>query len=174
MGSFVQQLPALLGIVIGAMASYVVGNAAAKAHWRREQSTRWDKPRADAYVDYGHAVKHMARVAHRICAARALGPKVQPLDPDVGIELLAAADAERSMKWERVLLLGDDQTVEAGNAYHMLVWRLEQVARGNEAPFDDWEALLGFRSETPARPSTGPRGAISAYVTPKASGRLFG
>ena len=57
MSGFTQQLPALIGVVIGASTSYLVGAAIERARWRREQWARWDEKRAQAYAEYSHAVK---------------------------------------------------------------------------------------------------------------------
>jgi hypothetical protein len=47
----------LLGVVIGAMASYLAGAAAERRRWRREAQIRWDTKRLDAYAGYANAVK---------------------------------------------------------------------------------------------------------------------
>ena len=66
MASFVQQLPALIGVVIGASASYLAGAATERARWRREQASRWDEKRAQAYADYGYAIKNVYVQCRRI------------------------------------------------------------------------------------------------------------
>jgi hypothetical protein len=54
-----QQLPALIGVVIGALASFLAGAASERTRWRPERSSRWDERRAQAYADYGYAVKNV-------------------------------------------------------------------------------------------------------------------
>lgn len=56
MSGITRQLPALIGVVVGALASYLAGAASERARWRREQSARWDDRRAQAYAEYGYAV----------------------------------------------------------------------------------------------------------------------
>jgi hypothetical protein len=59
MANVVQQLPALIGVVVDALASYLVGSATERRRWQRQQPTRWDEKRAQAYVEYGNAVKNV-------------------------------------------------------------------------------------------------------------------
>lgn len=68
--SFREQLPALIGAVIGAAATYAVTSAAERSRWRREQSVRWDDRRALAYSEYGFAIKKVIAIAVRISAYR--------------------------------------------------------------------------------------------------------
>jgi xanthine/uracil permease len=42
MASVVQQLPVLIGVAVGALASYLVTSATERARWQRQQATRWD------------------------------------------------------------------------------------------------------------------------------------
>jgi hypothetical protein len=52
--SFVQQLPALIGVLVGALATYAATSAAERARWRRTQSVRWDDKRLTAYAEDAH------------------------------------------------------------------------------------------------------------------------
>lgn len=68
-----QQLPALVGVVIGAGASYLAGAASERTRWRRERSSRWDERRAQAYADYGYAVKNVYVTSTRAAELRQQG-----------------------------------------------------------------------------------------------------
>ena len=59
MASVVQQLPVLIGVGVGALASYLVTSATERARWQRQQATRWDDKRAQVYAAYGYAVKNV-------------------------------------------------------------------------------------------------------------------
>ena len=129
--SVVQQLPALIGVVIGAFGSYLVGSVTERARWRREQSSRWDDRRAQAYAEYGYAVKNVyiqcARLA-RLQAEEADGG--QAAAPEA-LSQLGALTAERTAKWELVLLLGDPETIAAARRWHRRIWQVELLARGD-------------------------------------------
>jgi hypothetical protein len=143
MNALLQQLPTLIGVLVGAGASFLATSAGERARWRRAQATRWDKRRVDAYAEYGHAVKNMIYIATRIAAFRGHHQVLHPLPPDEGLQLLATADQERGAKWETVLLLGNPATVAAARDWHRSVWRLEHFAQGRAGVEDDWnEAVL--------------------------------
>jgi hypothetical protein len=48
--TFLQQLPALIGVVVGALATWVVTSAAERSKWHRDQSVRWDEKKLTAYA----------------------------------------------------------------------------------------------------------------------------
>ena len=73
MHALLQQLPALVGVVIGALASYLAGAATERARWRRQHAARWDASRMEAYASYALTVKTFILIANRISASRNLG-----------------------------------------------------------------------------------------------------
>lgn len=138
----VNQAPVLLGVVVGALGSYVTTAATERARWKRALDSRWDDRRVDAYASYAQSVKRMIHIAQRIAAARGLAGDSEPLAPtQENLDLLAAAEAERGRQWETVLLLGHPQTVAAGRNWHELAWRLEWYARERlTGSSSDWQA----------------------------------
>jgi hypothetical protein len=79
---------------------------------------RWDDKRLSAYAEYALALKKVISIAVRLAAHRGIHPDVDVLPPDEGMPALAAAEAERTIKWEGVLLLGSEQVVIAGRKWH--------------------------------------------------------
>jgi hypothetical protein len=75
-----QQLPALIGVVIGALASYLAGAATERARWRRERSSRWDEKRAQAYAEYGYAIKNVYVQCMRAAGIRFQGTQGADID----------------------------------------------------------------------------------------------
>jgi hypothetical protein len=131
--AFLQQLPALLGVVVGAFATYAATSTAERARWRRSQAVRWDSLRLAAYAEYAHAVKKVSSIAVRVAAHRGIHQDIGALSPEEGLPALAGAEEERTIKWESVLLLGTDKTVVAARAWHESVTRLQRIASGVEA-----------------------------------------
>ncbi|MFC0430794.1 hypothetical protein [Kutzneria buriramensis] len=84
MQAFVQQLPALLGVLVGALASYTATSAAERARWRRAQSVRWDDKRLTAYAEYAHAVKKVISISVRLAAHRGVHRDIDALPPEEG------------------------------------------------------------------------------------------
>jgi hypothetical protein len=131
MHELVNQLPTLLGVIVGAAGSYLASAAGERARWRRTQGTRWDDKRADAYAAYGRAIKQMINLSQRLAAGRGIGGSGEPLAATQdNLEALAAAEAVRGNVWETVLLLGDPSTIAAARHWQEQVWRLEWFARG--------------------------------------------
>ena len=124
------QLLVLLGVIVGALGSYLTTSATERARWKRAQDSRWDDRRVEAYASYAQSVKRMIIIAQRIAAGRGLWADSEALAPtQVNLDLLAAAEAERASQWETVLLLGHPKTVAAARNWHEHAWRLELYAR---------------------------------------------
>lgn len=60
----------LAGVALGAAGSYWTSSAGDRQRWHRQQQSRWDLHRKDAYVEYGYAVKSVSEVSKRMAAAR--------------------------------------------------------------------------------------------------------
>jgi hypothetical protein len=157
MASFIQQLPALIGVVIGASASYLAGAATERARWRREQATRWDEKRAQAYADYGYAIKNVYVQCRRIADNhrglgggyrgpggnyRGQGARSKSFNYAEAISELGQLTDERTAKWESVLLLGSPETITAARTWHRRAWHVELFARGERTDAAEWKALL--------------------------------
>jgi hypothetical protein len=139
----VQQLPALVGVAVGAIATYATTSLGERTRWRRERDVRWDEARMRAYAEYGDAVKKVTHLASRIAAGRGLPHSVEPLAPDTqAMETLSNVGGDRARAWEPVLLLGDPETVAAARAWHQAVWRLEWYAAGRLTAADQWEPAM--------------------------------
>ena len=139
----VQQLPALVGVALGATAGYVTTSLADRSRWRRARDERWDAARMQAYSDFGNAVKRVFDLATRIAAGRGIQHAVQPLTPDDdSAAALTEAEGARARAWESVLLLGDPVTVDAARAWWHEVWRFVWFARGWLSDSEHWSGAL--------------------------------
>ena len=135
------QLLVLLGVIVGALGSYLTTSVTERTRWKRALDSRWDDRRVEAYASYGQSVKQMIMIASRIAAGMGLWADTEPLAPtQVNLGLLAAAEAERASQWETVLLLGHPKTVAAARNWHEHAWRLEAYARGRlTGSASDWQ-----------------------------------
>ncbi|WP_406079840.1 hypothetical protein [Micromonospora sp. NBC_00858] len=164
MGTLLTQLPALLGVLVGALGTILATSLADRARWRRSQSIRWDERRLDAYVEYAHAIKESHAVALRMTADHRPGSHSHPIDREDGLTRLAEADARRTIVWENLLLLGDEPTVAAAAVWRDAVWQVERLARGIVDPPPDIAVMLTRVNEARdayyrmARRSLGVRG----------------
>jgi len=170
MAGVVQQLPALLVVVVGVLASYVVGAATERARWRREQAAWRADQRVQAYANYGYAIKDVYVQCRRAFALRS-----QPADGDRAayrdaLDELGKLTHERTAKWEPVLLLGSPETVAAGHAWHRRVYQVELFARGERTDTGQWDHVLDdviacrSRFYAAARKDLGIEGELPAGV----------
>ncbi|MER6114021.1 hypothetical protein [Streptomyces hirsutus] len=133
------QLFTLIGVLVGAAASYVGGALMERARWRRQLSTRWDERRLESYLRYADAIKRFTSLAGRLAAGKGLFDLPQPLAQEAGLTMLADAELERGYAFEAVLLMGDAETISAARALQRHAWVLEQFARDQRSGTpEDW------------------------------------
>ena len=140
--SLVDQLPALIGVVVGAGLSFTSTSFVERGRWRRSQAVRWDERKLAAYAEFGNAVKDMVLLANRIAAGRELNEHPQPLEPsERNLTALAEAAAKCSLLSEQLRLLADEDTITASRAMNHRAYRLEWFAYGRvEGGPDAWAA----------------------------------
>lgn len=147
MNDFVNQLPALIGVVIGAGASYLATSAGAKAQWARSERARWQDKRIQVYAEYGNAVKRMYELSKRVCADRGLPTTAPPISVDQGLTELSLASLRRAELWEALLLLGDPAVIEAARDWHVTIWRMEAFAFGQLTDPVHWRETVSTADE---------------------------
>ncbi|MFF6997673.1 hypothetical protein ACFY93_22310 [Streptomyces sp. NPDC008313] len=141
------QLSALIGVVVGAAMSYLVGALHERARWRREQGARWDGLLLEAYGDYGRAVKECVVAYQRLASDRGLTPDSAPGTGDA-LEDAAQAELRRAATTEPLRLLAGPDAAAAVRELNDAVWHLEWLARGRlAADAAAWEQAYGaYRS----------------------------
>ncbi len=124
------QLLTIVGVAVGAMASFISTRLIDRARWQRDEALRWDAKRLDCYGEFATAIKQFITIALRLCAGLGLPEAGQPLDPATGLPALAAAEQEFSVKWEQILMLGSPDAITAADECRHIAWHLEWFARG--------------------------------------------
>ncbi|WP_200871679.1 hypothetical protein [Actinomadura welshii] len=140
--AFMDQAPALAGVIIGALGSYLTSSLTERARWRRTRTERWDEKKFEIYANYANALKTQIGIGQRIAAHRGLAYTVDPLEPEEGMRLLAQAESRRQAEWEAVLLVGDAETVAAARAWHEGVWNIGLWVRGLKDDQEGWVAAV--------------------------------
>jgi hypothetical protein len=136
------QLITLLGVLLGAASSYLVGSARERVGYRRDLDQRWSERKLDAYVTYLSDIKQMRIIARRMLRDTMLDPNLPiALTKEEGLPLLAEAEARRSVSAELVLLVGSEEVISALHVLNQAVWRMEWFARGliDNTDDDAWE-----------------------------------
>ena len=142
MNEFVGQLPALLGVIVGVLASYLAATVGERARWRRVQETRWDEKRAAAYTQYAYLLKQNLQASLRLAENNGLRTRTPSGNRQQTVEDLVRLETDRSATWESVLLHGDADVVHAGRDYTLAALKLEQEARNSPVDTDAWRVLL--------------------------------
>ncbi len=139
--SVTDQLLTLGAVIVGAIMSFAATSLNERQRFHREEATRWTGQKLDAYLEYLYAVKHMARIARCIAAARGINPDQPPLEREDALSLLSEAEEKRAQATEKVTLLGNEATVNAVRDLNKEVWRLEKIASGGLSPdLETWLA----------------------------------
>ncbi len=128
--SWTVQLLTIVGVAVGAMATFISTRLVDRARWQREEALRWDAKRLDCYSEFAVAIKRFIAIAARLCAGLGLPETAQPLDPATGLPALADADQDLSVKWEQVMMLGSPDAITAAREWRSVAWHLEWFARG--------------------------------------------
>ncbi|AXG77574.1 hypothetical protein [Streptomyces paludis] len=142
MSAFLQQVPALIGVVVGALGSYLAVTLGDRARFRREQAARWEDRRLTAYTDYARSLKAIISVLFRVSAHFGNDPHPQPLAPAEANPRLASASEARDQAWEMVLLLAASEVVDVAHAWARTIAAMERFVRDETRDPDAWSALL--------------------------------
>src|SRR5690348_835255 len=106
MFSFLQQLPALMGVVIGALGSYLAVVRGDQVRFRREQAARWEQQRFGVYADWAQALKKSVTLTYRVASHLGNDPHPHPLSLEEAEPLLIEAQLARDPVGEALILLG--------------------------------------------------------------------
>lgn len=142
MSVFLQQLPALIGVIVGALGSYVVVVRGDRVRFGREQTARWEERRLAVYADYARSVKKTVTVTYRVAAALGCGTHPDPLTLEEAKPLLAEANDGRDPSGEALLMLGSVDVVDNARAWVVTVMEMERYVRESQRDPDAWQALL--------------------------------
>jgi hypothetical protein len=139
---FLQQLPTLLGVVIGALGSYLAVVRSDSARFRRERDARWEERRLAVYSDYARAVKRTVTLTYRVAAHLGNDPHPHPLPPQEAEPLLAEATAGRDPVGEALLMLGSAEVVERAREWVVVVMQMETFLRAGTRDPEAWQRLM--------------------------------
>lgn len=151
MASWAVQIITLLAVALGALASFVSTRAIERSRWRREEMLRWDTKRLECYSDFSAAMIRFITVGDRIAAGLGLPAVVEPLDRKSGLPALASAEADLSLYWTQLLILGSPEVVTAAQDWRNQAWLAESFALGHQSGAIEFEAVLQSRREARGR-----------------------
>ncbi|MFG3028137.1 hypothetical protein ACGFZJ_06250 [Streptomyces sp. NPDC048253] len=142
MSAFLQQLPALIGVVVGALGSYLAIVRSDGARFRRETAARWEERRLSVYGDYARALKKSVNLTYRVASHLGNDPHPHPLSPAQAEPLLAEATDGRDPAGEALIMLGSRKVVERARVWVTTVMDMERFMREGTHDPRAWQALL--------------------------------
>lgn len=142
MSVFLQQLPTLIGVVVGALGSYLALVRSDRDRFGREQTARWEERRLAVYSDYARSVKKTVTVTYRIAAELGCGTHPDPVPLEEAKPLLAEANDGRDPSGEALLMLGSVEVVDQARAWVVTVMEMERFVREGQQDPEAWQALL--------------------------------
>ncbi|MER5377397.1 hypothetical protein [Streptomyces sp. NPDC002553] len=142
MSAFIQQLPALVGVVIGALGSYLALARSDRERFRRERAARWEERRLAVYADYARSLKKSVVLTYRVAAHLGEDPHPHPMSPTEAEPLMAEATDGRDPTGEALLMLGSHEVVERARVWVTVVMEMERFVRAATRDAAAWPALL--------------------------------
>ncbi|MEU0409569.1 hypothetical protein ABZ307_17360 [Streptomyces griseorubiginosus] len=142
MSEFIQQLPALIGVVIGALGSYLAVVRGDRVRFQREQAARWEDRKFAVYAEYARALKKSVTLTYRVAAHFGNDPHPHPLTPEQAEPQLAEATIARDPAGEALILLGSPTVVERARTWVVTVMEMEAFLRAQTRDPAAWQALL--------------------------------
>lgn len=142
MSAFIQQLPALIGVVIGALGSYLAVVRGDRARFGREQAVRWEERKLTVYADYARVLKKSVTLAYRAAAHFGIDRHPHPLTPEEAGPLVAEATGERDPAGEALILLGSPEVVERAREWVVTLMEMEAFLRSGTRDRAAWQSLV--------------------------------
>ncbi|WP_030172618.1 hypothetical protein [Streptomyces sp. NRRL S-813] len=142
MSAFIQQLPALIGVVIGALGSYLAVVRSDRARFLRERTARWEERRLSVYSDYARSLKKTVTLTYRVASHLGADPHPHPLPMAEAQPLLAEAAVAREPSGETLIMLGSKEAVEKARVWVAVVLEMERFVREGRREPEAWQTLL--------------------------------
>lgn len=162
------QLVTIVGVLVGALSTYVASYLVERGKDRRGLALRWDERKLDTYVSYVAHVRDVIYAAVLLFEAR---EGLRTINKTIDQLTLGLMDAERSraLLFEQLVLLGGAEVVEAGHELNRAVLAIDWRARElTDQDLAGWRSLhvrafqLINEFHNVARADLGVRGELAA------------
>jgi hypothetical protein len=143
------QIFTLIGVVIGALASYLASSFNERARYRRELRRGWADKRLEVYGDFIASIKEFTAVTRMMAVEAGLPDRMPPIAREEGQALLQQAELRRGGHMERLSLIADTDTLLAARALNRASWQLEGLVVGTIPNSDgsSWDDGIRFYNE---------------------------
>lgn len=150
MNALIQQLPALIGVVIGALGSYLAIVRGDRARFQRERDARWEERLLTVYAEYARTLKKSVTLTYRVASHFGNDPHPYPLSPAEAAPLMAEATAEGDPTGEALLLLGSAHVVDKARVWVNALMEMQRFLREETRDPEAWHALMERQREARA------------------------
>ena len=167
-----EQLLTIAAVLLGALSTYATNYWTERQRIRRELLTRWDDKKLDAYDNYVDRVRAAVFLAVELYEHReGIRPSDDP-EPQLRAQLSQAAHL-RGRAFERIMLLGGDEVVEAAHHLNAVTLEIDWQATGKTpGTLDHWRdrnravfrAINAFHES--ARADLGVSGSVTGEIHP--------
>lgn len=137
----------LLGVLLGAALSWAGTAWSERTRRQNEWALLGRSERLDAYGTFSAATKSYVAVLYRLAAAQGLDSQTEPLDAAEGETLLAAAFHTRDTAFERMRLVGSEESIELARAWVQAVYEMRGYLRSPSLETARWQALVAFANQ---------------------------
>ncbi|WP_406331388.1 hypothetical protein [Streptomyces sp. NBC_00203] len=168
-----EQLVTIAAVLLGALMTHVTNYLMERSRNRYQLLTRWDDKKIDAYGDYVDAVKARIAMSVRLYESREGLSGSERSEHDLREDLSEASRAWGG-SFERVMLLGGDDAIEAGHELNTVVAEIVWQATGKiGGSLDSWRRRnrTAFRAinafHEAARQDLGIQGSVTGERHPE-------
>ncbi|WP_223769538.1 hypothetical protein [Streptomyces huiliensis] len=131
----------IAAVLLGAATTHLANHRMERQRHRQTLQTRWDAKKLDAYANYIDQMRACIFIAvHLYHHREGIRPSDQP-EPEIRAEM-SEAGRLRGRAFERVMLLGGDEVVEAAHDLNAIALKIDWQATGETTgTLEDWRAL---------------------------------
>ncbi|MCF3179701.1 hypothetical protein IPZ70_07050 [Streptomyces polychromogenes] len=120
----ITQIVTLVGVLVGALTSFLATTMAERIRHQRAMATRWDERKLNTYIEYAGCVKEISSTGKR---ARHAGQGTA--EREEYLAAMEAAELRRSVLFETLVLLASPAAIEAAHEVNLCLWRELGAAR---------------------------------------------
>jgi len=132
------QLVTMVAVVLGSATTYVTNRLTERSKRKQELRSRWDLRKLDSYAEFIGAIRIYIAAAVTLYEAREGIRTAQKSIDDLRTELIALR-RDKSLTFERLMLMAGDSVVEAAHSVQetaeAVAWQAEDVLPGT---LTDW------------------------------------
>lgn len=168
-----EQIVTIAAVLVGALTTHLTNHAMERTRKQHELLTRWDEKKLNAYEGYIDKIRSCIFLAVQLYEHKEGIHASAKGEHELKAEL-ADASWQRGRAFERIMLLGGDEVVEAAHQLNATALEVDWQAGGKvHGTLDEWRARnrAVFRSinefHDAARQDLGVRGNVSGESHPE-------